>query len=139
MKWFLWVFLAAMGSSAWADAPDVGIPQREADLIKATDKVDVSGTNDLGGAEAFTIHNSKAIAQFVALLTSDRYVAVPKSLQPKFKSLSFYQVRLSAHGSVVLEFRIVADSILDLPGENFFYMQSDRHSDNLLAPLLRLR
>jgi hypothetical protein len=139
MKWFIAAFFVAVSSSARADAPDISIPQQETDLIKTTDYVEVSGTNDLGGADAFTIHNSKAIAQFVGLLTSDRYVAVPKSLQPKFKSLSFYQVRLSAHGSAVLEFRIIADSILDFPGETSFYMQSDRHSDNLLAPLLRLR
>ncbi len=139
MKWILGVFLAAVCANAWADTPDIVIPQHEADLIKTTDYVEVTGTNDLGGAEAFTIHNSQAISQFVALLTSERYVAVPKSLQPHFKTLSFYQVRLSAKGAEVLELRIIADSILDFPRETSFYMQSDRHSDNLLAPLLRLR
>jgi hypothetical protein len=101
--------------------------------------VEVAGTNDMGGAENFSIHNAQAIAQFVRFLTSDRYTAVPKSLNPQFKALSIYQVRLSGQGQLLLELRIIGDTILDLPNEPDFYMQSDRHSDNLLAPLLRLR
>jgi hypothetical protein len=124
---------------ALGQTPDVTIPARYLPLLKTTDFVEVTGTNDLGGAENFTIHNSKAIGQFVQFLTSDRYTAVPKSLKPEFKSLSAYQVRLSAKGQVVLQFRVIADTILDIPAESSFYMQSDRYSDNLMAPLLRLR
>ena len=139
MKFVLSAFLILLGLPAFADAPDVAIPQREADLIKATDYIEVTGTNDSGGAENFSIHNFQAIRQFIDLLTSERYLAVPKSLQPKFKSLSSYRVRLSAKGAPVLELRIVGESILDFSNESSFYMQSERHSDNLMAPLLRLR
>lgn len=129
----------AFSSSAFGDTPDISIPDRYIQLIKTTDSVDVSGTNDLGGAEDFTIHDAKAIHQFVQFLTADRYNAVPKDLKPEFKSMSSYKVRLSANGATVLEFQMIADSILDIPGETSFYMESDRHSDNLMAPLLRLR
>ena len=139
MKFLFLAFLAALSSVALGDTPDIAIPESEAALVKSTDFVEVTGTNDLGGAENFTIHNSQAIHQFVALLTSERFTAVPKNLKPEFKSLSAYQVRLSSKGAVVLELRIIADSILDFPAESSFYMQSDRHSDNLLAPLMRLR
>ena len=139
MKFLILAFLAVFCSLALGDTPDIGIPDSDVQLIKKTDLVEVSGTNDLGGSENFTIHNSKAIGQFVQFLTSDRYIAVPKDLKPKFKSLSVYQIRLSAKGAPVLQFKIIADSILDLPKEPAFYMQSDRHSDNIMAPLLRLR
>lgn len=139
MKFVFLAYLAFFCSSAFGDAPDITIPERDVELIKTTDYVEVSGTNDLGGSENFTIHNAKAISQFVQLLTSDRYTAVPKNLKPQFKSMSSYQVRLSAKGVPVLELRIIADSVLDIPNDPSFYMQSDRHSDNLLAPLLRLR
>ena len=124
---------------AFADTPDIAIPDREAALLKTTDYVEVTGTNDLGGKEDFTIHDYKAIRQFVELLTDTRYTAVPKSLKPDFKSASAYQVRLSHQGAVILQLHVIADSVLDLPAESSFYMQSDRHSDNLMAPLLRLR
>lgn len=138
MKPFLLALLCLITLPAFADT-DVGIPDRTKQIIRSTDLVEVSGTNDLGGAEDFSIHNSKAIAQFVQFLTSDRYLAVPKEPRPDFKSLSRYKIRLSSNGAVVLEFDIIADSILDLPGETSFYMESDRHSDNLMAPLMRLR
>jgi hypothetical protein len=139
MKFILLAFLAFGSLPAVGNTPDVRIPENYIALIKTTDCVDVSGTNDLGGVENFTIHNAKAISQFVQFLTSDRYTAVPKDLKPEFKSLSSYKVRLSANGAPLLEFQVIADSILDLPSETAFYMQSDRHSDNIMAPLLRLR
>jgi len=126
-------------SIALGDTPDIAIPERYVELIKTTDYVEVTGTNEMGGPEDFTIHNAKAISQFVQLLTSERYTAVPKDLKPQFKSLSSYKVRLSANGAPTLELQIIAESVLDIPGETSFYMQSDRHSDNLMAPLLRLR
>jgi len=139
MKFVLLAFLTIFCSPVYGDTPDISIPERCIELMKTTDYVEVSGTNDMGHPENFTIHNSKAISQFVQLLTSDRYTAVPKDLKPQFKSLSSYQVRLSGGGALLLELRIIADSILDIPNETVFYMQSDRHSDNLMAPLLRLR
>jgi hypothetical protein len=139
MKFVLLAFLAFFCSSAFGDTPDISIPERYVELMKTADYVEVSGTNDLGGPEDFTIHNAKAISQFVQLLTSDRYTAVPKDLKPRFKSLSSYKVRLSAKGALLLELQVIADSVLDIPTETSFYMQSDRHSDNLMAPLLRLR
>jgi hypothetical protein len=139
MKIGLLVFLLSSCCSVFADAPDGRIPEREIQRIKATDYIEISGTNDLGGSESFTIHNTKAIAQFVGFLTSDRFTAVPKNLKPHFKSLSSYKVRLSAKGAPLLEFRMIADSILDIPEETQFYMESEKYSDNLMAPLLRLR
>ena len=139
MKFALLALLTCVGASAFAETPDIGIPEGYVKLIKTTDYIEVSGTNDLGGAENFTIHNAKAISQFVQFLTSDRYTAVPKNLKPDFKSLSLYKIRLSANGVPVMEFQVIADSVLDLPNETLFYMESDRHSDNLMAPLLRLR
>lgn len=139
MKIGILILLAFSCSSAFADGPDVRIPEREMGLIKAADYVEVSGTNDLGGVENFTIHNAKAIAQFVELLTSDRFTAVPRNLKPHFKSLSSYRVRLSAKGSIVLQLQVIGDSVLDLPGETSFYVESGRYSENLMAPLLRLR
>jgi hypothetical protein len=139
MKFVLLAFLTFFCSSAFGDTPDIRIPEHDVELIKTADYVEISGTNDSGGPENFTIHNAKAISQFVQLLTSDRYTAVPKDLKPQFKSLSSYKIRLSAKGVLVLELQIIADSVLDIPNETSFYMQSDRHSDNLMAPLLRLR
>jgi hypothetical protein len=124
---------------ALADPPEISIPQPDIDLIKSTDFVEVTGTNTHGGAEAFTIHNARAIKEFVGLLTSQRYIAVPKSLKPDFKSPSRYDVKLSSGGNVELELQVIADSVLDFPGDANFYMESERHSDILLAPLLRLR
>jgi hypothetical protein len=123
----------------FAAPPEIRIPQPDIDLIKTTDSVDVTGTNSHGGAEAFTVHNFKAIKEFVGLLTSERYQAVPKNLKPDFKSPSRYDVKLSSGGNVVLEFQVIADDVLDFPGDENFYMESERHSDILLAPLLRLR
>jgi hypothetical protein len=139
MRFGLLACLAISCTSAFGDTPDVSIPERDVELIKATDYVEVSGTNDLGGPENFTIHNFKAIREFVQSLTSDRFTAVPKNLNPKFKSLSSYKIRLSAKGSPLLEFRIIGDSILDIPNDSSFYMESDNYSENLMAPLLRLR
>lgn len=139
MKPVLVLALTLLVTPALAGTPDIRIPEGEIKLIKTADLVEVTGTNDRGGAEDFSIHNAKAIGQFVDFLTSDRYIAVPKDLKPEFKSLSRYTVRLSARGAVVLEFQVIADTVLDLPNEPSYYMQSDRHSDNLMAPLLRLR
>jgi hypothetical protein len=139
MKLLLVVFLAVSCLAAYGDTPDISIPASDIELIKTTDYVEVTGTNDKGGKEDFSIHNSKAISQFVQLLTSERFTAVPKSLKPDFKSLSSYDVRLSANGAPVLELQIIGDSVLDIPNDTSYYMQSDRHSDNLLAPLMRLR
>jgi hypothetical protein len=124
---------------ALTNLPEIRIPQHDIDLIKTTDFVEVTGTNSHGGAESFTIHDAKAIKQFVEILTSERYNAAPKNLNPDFKSPSRYDVRLSSGGSVVLEFQVIADSVLDFPGDANFYMESSRHDDILLAPLLRLR
>jgi len=139
MKLAFLALFAALCLPTWADTPDVSIPAATIERIKPTDLVEVTGTNDAGGAENFSIHNAKALAQFIGFLTSERYTAVPKSLKPEFKQRSIYQVRLSAQGQTLLELRIIGDSILDLPNEDAYYMESDRHSDNLLAPLLRLR
>jgi hypothetical protein len=125
--------------STYTEPPQISIPESDIALIKTTDLVEVTGTNDRGGPEDFAIHNSKAIGQFVQFLTSVRYVPVPKSLDPHFKSLSRYHVRMSSMGKVVFELQIIADTILDIPNDASFYMQSEKHSDVLLAPLLRLR
>ena len=124
---------------ALAAPPEICIPQSDIDLIRSTGSVDVTGTNSHGGAESFTVHDAKAIKQFVGLLTSERYVAVPKNLKPDFKSPSRYDVKLSSNGNVILEFQVIADDVLDFPGDANYYMESERHSDILLAPLLRLR
>jgi hypothetical protein len=143
MKLAILALLAALfvvtGLPAFAETPDVSIPAAWIERIKPTDLVEVKGTNDAGGAEDFSIHNAKALAQFIGFLTSERYTAVPKSLKPEFKQHSIYQVRLSARGQTLMELRIIGDSILDIPDTDSYYMESDRHSDNLLAPLLRLR
>jgi len=138
MKFALLVVLSILSSPLFADT-DVRIPDAYIPLIKSTDYIEVSGTNDLGGQENFSIHNAKAISQFVQYLTDDRYTAAPKSLKPDFKSLSSYQIRLSSKGALVLEFNLIADSVLDLPKESSYYMESDRYSENLMSPLLRLR
>jgi hypothetical protein len=122
-----------------AEAADIGIPQHDSDLMRTADLVEVTGTNDLGGTENFNIHDHQAIRQFIDLLTDDRYTAVPKSLKPKFKSASAYRIRLSSHGAPLLELTIIGDSVLDIPGDPMFYMESDSYSENLMAPLLRLR
>jgi hypothetical protein len=139
MKLALLAYAVLFVSTAHADTPDIAIPDSASALIKTTDYVEVTGTNQLGGKEDFSIHNAKAIGQFVQLLTAERYNAVPKNLNPNFKSRSRYDVRLFAHGAPILELHVIADSVIDLPNETSFYMESDRHSDILLAPLLRLR
>jgi len=139
MKWAFLLLLVLTLTPACARTVDITIPEKYIKLIKTADFVEISGTNDLGGKENFTIHNAKAISQFVKFLTSDRYYAAPKSLKPDFKSLSAYQIRLSAKGALVLEFRVIADSVLDIPGEPAFYVQADRYSDNIMFPLLRLQ
>ena len=142
MKFVLAGIVAVCGvvaGVARGDEAIIAIPDGEAALIRSTDAVEVSGTNDLGGAEDFTVHDAKAIKAFVGFVTSDRFVAVPKSLKPDFKSLSAYDVKLSSNGAVVLELRVVGDSVLDFPQESSFYMEADRYPDNLMAPLLRIR
>ena len=139
MKLVLLACVALFASTSYADTPDITIPDSAIALIKTTDYVEVTGTNQLGGKEDFTIHNAKAISQFVQLLTSERYNAAPKNLNPDFKSKSRYEVRLFSNGAPILDLQIIADSVIDLPNETSFYMESDRHSDILLAPLLRLR
>ena len=140
MKVLLVVAAVFLSLPALADLPEISIPQRDIDLIKSTDFVEVDGTNTYGGAESFTIHDAKAIKEFVELLTSERYNAVPKSLKPDFKSPSRYDVKLSSNGTVALELQVIADSVLDFHGDDSFYVESSRHSDDvLLAPLLRLR
>lgn len=131
--------LAALSTPAFASPSDVAIPDRDAELIKETDYVEVTGTNDLGGPENFAIRDPKAIGQFIQFLTDDRYTAVPKNLKPNFKSMAAYKVRLSAKGAPLLELRVIADTVLDLPKETSFYMESDQYSENLMAPLMRLR
>ncbi|HEX4141644.1 MAG TPA: hypothetical protein VHY09_14950, partial [Candidatus Methylacidiphilales bacterium] len=86
MKFALLAFALFSSVAAHAATPEISIPQQDIALIKSTDSVEVTGTNSRGGAEAFTIHNAKAIKQFIDLLISERYVAVPKSLKPDFKS-----------------------------------------------------
>ncbi len=139
MKALLVVAAIFLAFPVLAEPPEIRIPQQDIDLIKTTGSVDVTGTNSHGGAESFTVHDAKAIKQFVELLTSERYVAVPKNLKPDFKSPSRYNVKLSSGGNVLLEFQVIADDVLDFPGDDNFYMESERHSDILLAPLLRLR
>ena len=139
MKFAMIVCLTLLCLPALAGTPDIGIPDKYIPAIKSTNLVEVTGTNDLGGAEDFTIHDAKAIGQFIQFLTSERYNAAAKALKPEFKSLSSYKVTLCSNGATVLEFQVIADSVLDLPGETSFYVESDRHSDNLMAPLLRLR
>jgi hypothetical protein len=53
--------------------------------------------------------------------------------------LSVYDVRLSSKGAPVLELRVIADSVLDLPNAPSYYMESDQYTANIMAPLLRLR
>jgi hypothetical protein len=139
MKFILPALLVLFCSSAFGDAPNISIPESVVELIKTADYIEVSGTNDLGGSENFTINDPKAIRQFVQLLTSDRYMTAPKDLKPQFKSLSSYKVRLSAKGAPLLELQVIADSVLDIPNETSFYVESAGYPDNLMAPLLRLR
>jgi hypothetical protein len=139
MRICLLALVALFVAIGLAEASDVSIPQRDIDLIRTVDLVEVSGTNDLGGAENFSIHDRKAIRQFTDLLADDRYIAAPKSLKPKFKSASAYKIRLSSQGVPVLELTVIGDSILDIPGDPMFYVESDSYSENLMAPLLRLR
>jgi hypothetical protein len=139
MRFAFLACLAIFSLPAWGDATNIAIPDREAELIRTADYVEVSGTNDLGGIENFVIHDSKAIRQFIEFLTSNRYIAVPKNLKPNFKSLSVYDVRLSSKGAPVLELRVIADSVLDLPNAPSYYMESDQYTANIMAPLLRLR
>jgi len=139
MKLALLACVVLFVSATSTDSPDITIPDSAIALIKRTDYVEVTGTNQLSGKEDFSIHNAKAIGQFVQLLTAEHYNAVPKNLNPDFKSKSRYHVRLFSNGAPILELQIIADSVIDLPNEPAFYMETDRHSDILLAPLLRLR
>src|SRR5271155_1438521 len=99
MKRIVLALTALICFSVAGKASDISIPDGYVTLIKPTDFVEVSGTDDEGRPENFTIHNAKAISQFLELLTTDRFVAVPKNLKPNFKSRSSYDVRLSAHGA----------------------------------------
>ena len=139
MKALLLVAGIFLSLPALADPPEISIPRGDIDLIRTTGSVEVTGTNTHGQPEAFTVHDAKAIKEFVGLLTSERYIAVPKNLKPDFKSPSRYDVKLSSGGTVVLEFQVIADDVLDFDDDPNFYMESERHSDILLAPLLRLR
>jgi hypothetical protein len=139
MRICLLALVALFVAIGLAEASDVSIPQHDIDLIRTADIVEVSGTNDLGGAENFSIHDRQAIRQFTGLLSDDRYITAPKSLKPKFKSASAYKIRFSSQGVPVLELTIIGDSILDIPGDPMFYVESDSYSENLMAPLLRLR
>jgi hypothetical protein len=139
LKICLLALITLFVTTGGAKASDTSIPQHDIDLIMTADLVEVSGTNDLGGAENFGIHDRKAIKQFTDLLTADRYIAAPKSLQPKFKSASSYKIRFSSQGVTVLELTIIGDSILDIPGDPMFYVEADSYTENLMAPLLRLR
>ncbi len=139
MKAGLLVLTLFLSGSGLTKANDVAIPSKDIVLMKSADDVQVVGTNDLGGAENFEIHDIKAIREFIGLLTDDRYTTAPKSLKPQFKSASAYTVRLLSKGAPVLELKVIADSVLDLPGDPMFYLEDDRYSENLMAPLLRLR
>jgi hypothetical protein len=125
--------------SDYVEPPDGTIPESAIALIRTTDYVEVKGTNELGGAEDFSIHNAKAIGDFVKLVTAEHFVPAPKNLKPDFKSKSLYRVRLFSRNAPVLELQIIADTVIDLPNSDSYYMESSRHSDVLLAPLLRLR
>jgi hypothetical protein len=125
--------------SGFAHAADVSIPQHDIDLIKTANSVHVVGTNDLGGSESFDIHDRKALTQFVGYLTDNRFTPVPKSLKPKFKSMSAYMVTFLSNNAPVLKLVIIGDSVVDLPDDPMYYMESDSYSANLMAPLLRLR
>jgi hypothetical protein len=139
MKFALLVFALLLILPAYAGTPPIRIPEADIALIKSADSVDVDGTNASGGTETFTIHNAKAIAEFVGLLTDDRYVAVPKSLKPDFKSKSSYKVSFFSKGAPVFNLQIIAMSVLDIPNDPSYYMESERYSDLLMAPLRRLR
>ena len=139
MKYALLILAVLFPLCARGDTPDISLPAADIALIRTADFVEVTGTNVGGGEENFSVHNWKAIKQFVDLLTSARYFTAPKSLDPQFKSKARYHVRMSSHGQVVFELQIVADTVLDIPNDPLFYVQSDRHSDVLLGPLLKLR
>jgi hypothetical protein len=125
--------------SDYAEPPDRCIPDHFVQLIKTTDYLEASGTNAMGNTDEFTIHDAKAIHEFIDLVTAQRYVPVPKGLNPHFKSSSRYKIRLFSKGVPILDFVIAAVSVIDLPGEDQFYMESSRHDQVLMAPLFRLR
>jgi len=139
MKFALLALAAFLSMPAQAEPPEISIPEKDIALIKSADLVEVTGTNVGGGAENFSVHNWKAIKQFTDLITDARFIAVPKTLNPQFKSKARYDVRFSANGQQVFELQIVADTVLDIPNDPSFYMQASRHSDVLLGPLLKLR
>ena len=139
MRSGLFTFFVLICLSAYADSPEISIPDADIALIKSADLVEVTGTNVGGGHEDFSIHNWKAIKQFTDLLTDARFIAVPKTLNPQFKSKARYDVRFSANGQPVFELQVVADTVLDIPNDPSFYMQSSRHSDVLMEPLMKLR
>ena len=139
MKTCLLTLIAFALCSRVASAADVSIPPHDLELIKTADSVHVVGTNDLGGNESFDIHDRKALAQFVSYVTDNRFTPVPKSLKPKFKSMSAYMVTFRSNGAPVLKLAIIGDSIIDLPADPMYYMESDQYTENLMGPLLRLR
>ncbi len=139
MKFALLALLLLSSLFASAGTPPIRIPEADIALIKSADAVAVDGANASGQVETFTIHNAKALAEFVGLLTDDRYEAVPKSLKPDFKSKSSYQVQFLSHGAPIFELHVIAMSVLDIPNDPSYYMESERYSDLLMAPLRRLR
>jgi hypothetical protein len=139
MRFILIFHLLLTVTSAQAEPAPIRLPDADVALIKTADAVEVDGTNADGVVETFTVHNAKALKEFVALLTDDRYIAVPKSLKPDFKSKSRYRVRLLSHGALVLELQVIAMAVLDLPNDPSYYMEAERYSDLLMAPLRRLR
>ncbi len=139
MRLALLVFALLLTLPLRAGSTEIRIPGKDIAPIKSADTAEVSGTNAQGIEEDFSVRNAKALSQFVGLITDDRYVAAPKSLNPDFKSRSHYHIRLTSRDSLVFEFDVIGESILDIPGEDSYYMQAERHSDLLMAALRRLR
>lgn len=139
MKFALIVLAVLLPLAVHAEPPQIAIPEKDIALIKSADLVEVSGTNERGTQQDFTIKNWKALKQFADLLTSPRYVAVPKDMKPEWHTKSYYKVRFSSHGTETLEIQIIADSIINLPDDTSYYVQGAGHTDILMAPLLKLR
>ena len=134
MKAILALFLA-LACSDWVEPPDAKIPDKYISVMKQTDYIEVTGLDLLGHEDDFTIHSWKPIKQFVDILSSEIYVPAAKSIDPQFKSKSRYHIKLFAKGQPIMTFDVVGFSVLDIPGDDQYYMESDRHSLVLVSPL----